>query len=94
MLHKENAGVSCTRNSGLELASGKYVAFCDSDDAYEPEHLEILLRRLLDNGADSAVTSFKTVTEDGTDLQTWERQAGVFAFSAPEDKIEIGRAHV
>lgn len=41
-LHKnnENLGVSKTRNYGLELASGQWIAFCDSDDAWVADKLE------------------------------------------------------
>ena len=41
--HKENTGVSDSRNFGLRNATGKYVAFVDSDDIIEDGAVEKLL---------------------------------------------------
>lgn len=38
--YHENEGIARTRNRGLELASGKYIAVMDSDDISLPERFE------------------------------------------------------
>lgn len=44
VIHKENGGVSSARNMGLDVASGEYITFADSDDTLEPDLYETLLR--------------------------------------------------
>lgn len=35
-----NRGAPLSRNSGILASTGKYITFLDSDDKYEPDHLE------------------------------------------------------
>ncbi|WP_178985257.1 glycosyltransferase [Winogradskyella helgolandensis] len=52
VIHKKNEGSSCARNAGLDIATGDYIAFVDSDDYINELMLETMLNKLLDHQLD------------------------------------------
>ena len=49
VVKQENKGVSAARNAGVSIASGKYLAFLDSDDLWLPKKLEKQIRFFREN---------------------------------------------
>lgn len=52
VVHKPNEGVSAARNQGIDMSSGDYIAFLDSDDVLTENCLEMLLEAAVNHDAD------------------------------------------
>lgn len=48
VIHKPNGGVSAARNTGIEAATGRYIAFIDADDSFIPRYLEAFISNIGD----------------------------------------------
>lgn len=59
VFHKENTGVSATRNLGIQIAKGDWLCFIDSDDAIETNYLQTFIDLLSKYDADCYITSCK-----------------------------------
>lgn len=92
VIHKENGGLSDARNAGMEIMSGKYVAFVDSDDWIEPQMYQRLLELMEHYEAEMAFAGVADeVLQDGAVHTVKTSNYGNTPFA--EDKIAAMRRY-
>ncbi|MBP5466415.1 MAG: glycosyltransferase [Clostridia bacterium] len=64
IISRENRGVSASRNEGVSVATGKYLAFIDSDDAVSSDYIEYMYITAEKEHADFSACEVVSVRND------------------------------
>lgn len=90
VIHTKNRGVYHARNEALDIASGDYLMFVDSDDWVEPDFCETALKLALENNVEMVAFMFNNVFE-GRDHSIMEKRPSVFRKPGYMDASEAVR---
>ena len=104
--NKINSGAAVTRNNALIEAKGKWIAFLDSDDLWEPTKLEKQVAFMNEHGYAFTYTGYKEIDNKSKDTGVYIRgpkhitKVGMFAFCWPGcltvmyDREKIGQLQI
>ena len=83
VLHKKNEGPASARDYGIEIASGEYIGFVDSDDYTYPQMYEHLWNAIQTYGTKLAICGFDCVNSDESVVKEFAEynsiQQGIFS---------------
>ena len=104
VIHQTNRGLGLTRNSGLDVATGEYVGFIDSDDYAHREMFETLYENAKSCQADLSYCTYRKFSSDEPpaeeplnkpELKIWQGEAAIRSYlldrvgCQPEQKSDV-----
>lgn len=69
--NERNSGAAITRNNALRRAKGRWIAFLDSDDLWQPEKLEKQLKFMVDKNYKFSYTQYLEIDEFGREKRVY-----------------------
>ena len=70
VIHKDNEGVSKARNTGIDMITGDYVLFADSDDWLELNMCELMIQKAVNEELDVVISEYNNYYENTEELET------------------------
>ena len=78
VVHKKNGGLSSARNAGIEVATGDYIGFVDSDDYIELDMYEKMYSIAIENNVDFVMSDYYRVSDGGKVIATLDMDEGIY----------------
>lgn len=69
---KKNQGAGAARNNSIKNASGRYIAFCDSDDIWKPNKLQTQLDFMIKNNTQLTYSSYEVINSKNVPIKLVE----------------------
>ena len=102
---EKNSGAGVCRNKSIEMAKGRFIAFCDSDDVWMPQKLEKQLKLMDEKDCALSHSSYMLMNESGIeqgivvcmrkiDFASMKRDDGIGCLTAMYDTSKVGKMYM
>jgi len=91
--NEKNLGAGESRNVGINFSKGDYIAFCDSDDLWKEQKLEVQLSFMKKNELNFSFTSYEVIDENKNFIKT-RNADDIVDFIKLRDSCDIGLSTV
>jgi teichuronic acid biosynthesis glycosyltransferase TuaG len=78
---KKNRGAANARNEAIKCAKGRYLAFLDSDDLWEPVKLERQIAYMKERDIGFSFTNYRMITEDGQETDKLVKCPSIISYN-------------